>query len=389
MPYIKREIEEEIKNMASSYPVVTLIGPRQSGKTTVARKLFADKSYVSLENIDERTLAQEDPKGFLDRFPNGCIIDEIQREPSILSYIQTIIDNEDIKGKYILTGSHQLKLSENINQSLAGRTAILTLLPLTISELQKANVNIELDDYLFNGMYPRIYKDKLDPTKLYKNYTQTYLERDVRQIINLKDLSLFQKFLKLCAGRIGQVLSASNISNEVGVSHKTIQNWLSVLEASFIIFRLPPYFENFGKRVIKSPKLYFTDIGLATYLLDINDVSQISRDPLRGSLVENMIILDIYKTFLNKGMAPPLYFYRDSQKNEVDLIIKSGNSLMPIEIKSSKTFQVSFLKNLEYFHKLAANKAENGLLIYNGEQEQQIRSNKIINYKNTASHIFK
>ncbi len=386
MSYIKREIEEEFKSMSSCYPVVSLIGPRQSGKTTLVKKIFPQKPYVNLENIDERNFAKEDPRGFLNRFSQGCVLDEIQREPSILSYIQTIVDSEDVKGKYILTGSHQLSLSENINQSLAGRTAILKLLPLTISELETAKPNMTLDEHLFYGSYPRIFKDGLNPTKLYRDYVGTYLERDVRQIINLKDLTLFQKFLKICAGRIGQIFSSSAISNEIGVSHHTIQNWLSVLEASFIVFRLAPYYENFGKRVVKSPKLYFTDVGLASYLLDINDVSQIQRDPLRGSLVENMVILDIYKTFINKGIEPPLYYFRDHNGHEVDLIVKSGNSLIPIEIKSSKTFQPSFLENLEYFKKLTT-KAKDGFLIYSGDQEQQVKSFRVVKYQNASRYV--
>ena len=359
--------------MANAYPIVTVLGPRQSGKTTLVRRLFSHKPYVSLENPDDRQFAEQDPRGFLETYPDGAILDEIQRLPILLSYLQGIVDNQSTKGLFILTGTHQHELHESVSQSLAGRTAILTLLPLCLSELPIELQNQELDYYLYHGMYPRIYRDKLEPTKFYRNYLQTYIERDVRKMVNIKDLSLFQRFIKLCASRVGQLFNASNISNELGVSSNTVQHWLSILEASFVVYRLQPYFENFGKRMIKSPKLYFTDVGLATYCLDIHKQEQLARDPLRGNLVENFVMSEFIKQRTNRGLEFNGYFYRDSNDREVDLLIKSGNQLIPIEIKSSKTFHPDFLKGLHYFKDIAKDRFTKGFLIYAGEREQRIQ----------------
>ncbi len=382
MNFLHRSIEPELLEMSKSYPVVTVIGPRQSGKTTLVRAFFPGKPYVSLENEDERTIAENDPRRFLAKYPNGAIFDEIQRAPILLSYIQGIVDEVRLNGMFILTGSHQLRLHESITQSLAGRTAILKLLPLSLSELQKNNATLALDDQILHGMYPRIFKEKINPTKYYRDYVQTYVERDVRQIINVKDLKTFQHFLKLCAGRIGQVFNSHNLSNELGISHSTVLNWLSVLEASFLIFRLQPYYENLGKRTIKAPKLYFTDVGLAAYLLDISSAEQVSRDPLRGCLVENMVVLECVKHQLNQGKDPSLYYYRDSNQHEVDLIYKAGHALVPIEIKSSMTFNSEFLKGLVYFQNVAPARVSNGFLVYAGQQEQAIKGFNVINYHN-------
>ncbi len=384
---LKREIASEVLEMAKAYPVVTLLGPRQSGKTTLSKALFPDKAYVSLEDLDERSFAETDPKGFLARFKEGAIFDEIQRVPTLLSFMQGVVDKADKKGFFILTGSHQLALHESVSQSLAGRTAILKLLPFEINEIASITQQFNVDEYIYHGLYPRIYKDNLQPTKFYRDYVQTYLERDVRQMINVKDLALFQQFLKLCAGRTGQLFNSHNISNELGISYHTVSNWLSILEASFVIFRLQPYFENFGKRIIKSPKIYFTDVGLATYLLDITAVEQVSRDPLRGSLVENLVISEFIKNRLNKGFEPSFYFYRDSNQNEVDLIFKDGNHLVPIEIKASQTFHSQFLKGLEYFKSLTKERCKKGILIYSGEQEQRLNDFYIYNFKHVGQAL--
>lgn len=378
--FIARDISAEILSMANYYPVITIVGPRQSGKTTLVKHLFKDKPYVSLENIDEQNFALSDPREFLARFPNGVILDEIQKCPELLSYIQGIVDDKNINGMYVLTGSHQLSLHNSISQSLAGRTAVLKLLPLSIAELTNANITLTLDNYLLSGGYPRIFTNEINPTKYYRDYVQTYIERDVRHITNIKDLKIFQHFIKLCAGRIGQVFNSSNLSNELGVSHSTIRNWLSVLEASFVVFHLPAYFENFNKRIIKSSKLYFSDLGLASYLLGISNIEQISRDPLRGGLVENLAILEFFKSSLNQGIAPDFYFFRESNNNEVDLIIKKSTNLYPVEIKSSSTFNQQMLKNLLYFK--AITNCQNGTLIYSGEQEQKINNTEVINFKN-------
>lgn len=297
------------------------------------------------------------------------------------------MDNRDQKGMFILTGSHQLELHEAIAQSLAGRTALLTLLPLSIDELVKANIDLSLDEYLLKGGYPRIHKDNLDPTKAYRNYFQTYVERDLRQLINIKDLVQFERFFRICAGRIGCELDLTAVGNEVGASSHTVKHWISILEASFILFCLQPYFENFGKRMIKSPKLYFVDVGLALYLLGIENLVQISRDPLRGHLVENLVVVELMKARLNQGLDPNLYYYRDVQKNEVDVIFKNGNNLIPIEIKSSKTYNSEFIEKLVLFQKLAKERAPKGFLIYAGDQEQKVHSIQLLNFKNASRSI--
>lgn len=374
-------MEVELLSAAKEYPVVTVTGPRQAGKTTLVKDAFPNKIYINLEAPDIRAAAEEDPRAFLQSLPEGGILDEIQRVPSLLSYIQTIIDEHPVPGLFILTGSHQLALHEAITQSLAGRTAILNLLPLTISELASANIELSLNDYLLNGFLPRIYANPMNPTKAYRNYLQTYIERDVRQILHVRDLKTFQHFIRLCAGRVGSVLNKESLGNELGISSHTINQWLSVLEASFIITQITPYFENFGKRVIKSPKLFFTDVGLVTYLLGIENIEQLTRDPLRGFLVENLIVLELIKTRLNKGLEPQLYFYRDQHQNEVDVIYKQSNELIPIEIKASQTYHSQFIKNINYYGSIAGSRVKKGYVVYAGTHEQTIGNVQIINFK--------
>lgn len=378
-----RDLTAEIQELANSYPVVTILGPRQSGKTTITKMTFPEKAYVSLEDLDTRQLALSDPRGFLSRYPNGAILDEVQKAPELLSYIQTVVDADTRKGLFILTGSAQLELYQGITQTLAGRTSILTLLPMSLIELKNACISLSLNQTIIHGGYPRIYNDNLNPTKAYKNYFQTYVERDLRQLINIKDLTQFEHFCKILAGRIGCLLNMEEIGNELGISSHTVKHWISILEASFIVFRLQPYFENFGKRIIKSPKIYFIDVGLACYLLGIEDENQLSRDPARGHLVENLVITELLKARFNKGLDPNLYFYRDQQKNEVDVIYKHGHELIPIEIKSSMTFNSSFLKSLNFFQKLNPERSTRGFLIYAGDQEQNIQSFTLLNYNNS------
>lgn len=298
-----------------------------------------------------------------------------------------IVDQTNIKGMFILTGSHQLVLHQAISQSLAGRVGLLNLYPMSLAELSLAGISLPIDEQLYHGFYPRIYQDKLNPTKAYRNYVQTYLEKDVRLISEIKNLIQFQTFMKLCAGRVGQVIEYSSLSNEIGVSSNTIKHWLSILEASFIIFRLPPYFENFGKRLIKSPKLYFTDVGLATYLLDIEQPKQVTRDPLRSFLIENLVILELIKYRANRGLEPHLYYYRDNHQHEVDIIIKQGNQLIPVEIKSAQTFTKQFLKGLHYFQNLVGERASKGYLIYCGTQQQDIDNIKLLNYMHSTAML--
>jgi uncharacterized protein len=377
-----RCIVDELIETAAHYPVVALLGPRQSGKTTIVTAVFKDKAYVSLEDPDERLLAETDPRAFLARFPKGAILDEVQRVPELLSYIQTIVDKAGQNGLFILTGSHQMQLQASISQSLAGRIGLLSLYPLSMAELKLANIELTLDSQILHGFYPRVYNEHLNPTKAYRNYLHTYVEKDVRAISEIKNLVLFQKFLKLCAGRIGRILDYTSLSSEVGVSVNTITHWLSVLEASFLIFRLTPYYENLGKRVIKSPKLYFTDVGLAAYLLEIETLSQLERDPLRGHLFENLVVMELVKNRINQGLDPNLYYFRDSNQNEVDVVFRRGNQLVPVEIKSAKTFNKSFLKGIKYFKNLLGDRVEAAYLIYAGEAEQALGDVKLINYKN-------
>ncbi len=383
---IKRQLLNEMLQSAKEYPVVTLIGPRQAGKTTLVKMAFPDYDYCNLENPEIRALALTDPNALFSRFSGKCIFDEIQRVPELLSYIQVKVDEDDMhgngKGRFILTGSHQLQLHQSISQSLAGRTAILRLLPLSIRELMQAGVKIDKFEIMYRGFLPRIYKDNMNPTRVYRNYCETYIERDVRQLINLKDLTTFTKFIKLLAGRVGQIVNLSSMANDTGVSSNTLKSWLGVLEASFIIFKLEPYYENFGKRVIKSPKIYFTDIGLLIYLLGIENPSQIERDPLYGSIFENLVITEALKARYNRGKAHNLYYYRTSKGNELDLIYKRGRELVPVEIKSSMTFHQGFTKGITFFHNLSKESAR-GFVIYSGELAYESESYNLINYVDT------
>ena len=364
---IKRHIESEFLQLLGEYPVVTLLGPRQAGKTTLARKALPDYAYVNLEQPEVREFAQDDPKAFLAQFTGKVIFDEIQRVPELLSYLQVAIDARQANGLYVLTGSHQLALREAIVQSLAGRTAILHLLPFSIAELVENQMGFSrAEDYIYQGFLPRIYDQQQRPTPAYSNYYQTYVERDVRQLINLKDVAQFQKFMKLVAGRVGQLMDYSSLAGDVGVSATTIKYWLSILEASFILYKLAPYFENFGKRAIKSPKYYFVDTGLLCFLLGIENPAQVARDPLIGQLFENLVVIDFVKNRYNNGKLDNLYFFRDSNGLEADLLFQQGRQLVPIEIKSSSTYKPELLKGLKRIIELSPQMV-NPHLIYAGE----------------------
>ena len=380
---IKRELGEELKASASQYPVVTVTGPRQSGKTTLVQKYFPKHQYYNLEEPDVREIAQTDPRGFLAGGQNGLILDEIQRAPELLSYIQGIVDKQKKHGQFILTGSRNFELMESVTQSLAGRTALLCLLPLSIQELKTAGLRGAPDEYLLKGFYPRVHAESLDPTKAYRSYYQTYIERDLRALIHLRDLSLFQKFVRLCAGRVGNIFNASALASEVGVSVPTIHSWISILRESYIIFLLQPYYANVKKRLIKSPKLYFYDVGLAAYLLGIENERQMSRDPLRGALFENMVVLELVKYRVNRGLDENLYFFRDERRHEVDAVIKTGRALTAVEIKSSATFHADFLKGLKYFEKLFKTKTARPIVIHAGD-EYQGKEFMVLNYQNAA-----
>lgn len=365
---IIRSITSEFLTQLREYPIVTVIGPRQAGKTTLVRAALPEYEYVSLETPETRQFALDDPKAFLKRYAGNVIFDEVQRVPHLLSYLQGIVDQSGQQGQFVLTGSHQLELRAAITQSLAGRTGILHLLPLSIAELTAADIRFDdFAEYIHHGFLPRIYDQQQRPYTAYANYYQTYVERDVRQLIHLKDANLFEKFIKLLAGRVGQIINYQSLASDVGVDSKTIKQWLSILEASFIVFALPPYFENFGKRVIKSPKYYFTDTGLLSYLLDIEKSSQVSRDPLMGSLFENLVVLEALKTRYNQGLTANLYFFRDYQGNEIDLLFKSGSQLTGVEIKAAATWNSSFKKGLQRFAESNA-ALTRSYVVYSGER---------------------
>jgi hypothetical protein len=376
---ITRDITDELLQSAAEYPVVTILGPRQSGKTTLARMTFPNKLYFSLEDPDVRMAAEADPRGFLGRMEGGGILDEVQRLPVLLSYIQGMVDKTRKRGRFILTGSHQPQLHEAISQSLAGRTAMLTLWPFSLHELRRYDSELDPFDLIRRGFFPRLHEQELEPRRFFNGYLQTYFERDVRALIQLRDLSQFQKFITLLAGRVGQVVNLASLGNDVGASSTTIRNWLSVLRASYVVVELPPFFENVQKRVIKSPKIYFTDVGLAAFLLGIHTAEQASRDPLRGNLYENLVIADIVKGALNKGIRPEIYFFRDSHGNEVDLLIREKGVLTPVEIKSAATFSTDFVKGLEWFKTLGIKRVTAGAVLHNGEQPFEVRGVRVFN----------
>lgn len=368
---IPRKITAELRLLLREYPVVTILGPRQAGKTTLARTALTDHAYSNLEDPETREIAATDPRAYLAQFSGPVIIDEIQRVPTLLSYIQTIVDDKKANGQFVLTGSHQLQLREAIGQSLAGRTAILQLLPLSIQELKAAGIEFpRFENYVFQGLLPRVHDQSQRPATAYANYFQTYVERDVRMLIQLKDAALFEKFMKLLAGRVGQLMDLQSLGNDVGVDSKTIRQWLSILEASFVIFKLPPHFENFGKRAIKSPKYYFIEPGLLCHLLGIRTPEQVSRDPLVGSLFENLVIIEAMKSFTHRGLPPALHFFRDNNGQEIDLLVGDGRYPLPIEIKSSSTFSQSLVTGLRRFQKANVTPAKRAGLIYNGKPMQ-------------------
>ena len=378
---IPRQQKQELLQQLGEYPIVTVLGPRQAGKTTLVRSALPDYDYVSLEDPETRELAHEDPRALLRRHSGKVIFDEIQRAPGLLSYLQVIVDEHKDNGQFVLTGSHQLQLREAITQSLAGRTGILHLLPLSIAEMKAAGIVFDrFADYLFHGFLPRVHDQAQRPHRAYGNYYQTYVERDVRQLIRLKDASLFEKFIKLLAGRVGQIMNYQSLANDLGVDGKTIKHWLSTLEASYLVFPLSPYHENFGKRTIKSPKYYFTEPGLLCYLLGISQKDQIDRDPLMGSLFENLVILEALKGRYNKGLTPNLYFFRDSQGNEIDLLYPSGRTLTGVEIKAASTWHSGFKKSLRNFSSKTAH-LSSAYVVYSGEPIDFSDGIKAINYR--------
>jgi predicted AAA+ superfamily ATPase len=364
---IAREIQFNIDELAKGFPVVAVTGPRQSGKTTFIRSSFSEYSYFNLESPDTLQLIESDAGGFIRANSDNIIIDEIQRAPSLMSYLQVVSDEKNVMGNFIISGSENLLLSEKISQSLSGRAAYAVLYPLSISELMLAKrLSHSLEEQIFTGFYPAVYDRNANPSIYYDQYIATYTERDLRQIGNVSDLSGFRKFLGLLAGRIGQPINYESLGNDAGISARTIERWLSILEASYLIFRLQPYYRNYGKRLTKTPKIYFTDTGLACRLLGINAPEQLKQHYLRGGLFENMCIMEVKKYLANHPTFAELYFFRDHHGNEVDLIIEQGDGLIPIEIKSGASFSKAYTKGLDYFKRIAdANQAKNSPAIKN------------------------
>lgn len=376
---IQREIRAKVLELSKYYPILTITGPRQSGKTTLVKQLFPDKPYVLLENPDVRQRAEDDPLSFLDKYPNGAILDEVQNTPFLFSYLQGIVDeNKEIK--FVLSGSQNFLLLEQINQSLAGRTAIIKLLPFSLEEL-KLGVNSDPFSSIFKGMYPPIYDRKIPPTDFYNNYIQTYVERDVRKIKNIGNLSDFRRFLSLCAGRVGQLLNLNSLATECGVSLNTTKSWISILEASYILYRLQPHHKNFNKRLVKRPKLYFYDTGLACNLLRIKSKEDLDIHFARGNLFENFILNELLKNRWNKGEHSDLYFWRDKHGKEIDCILEKSNELLAIEIKAGKTYRIDFFKNLDYWRKISGKKAESTYVIYAGDESDKHAKGTLLSWK--------
>lgn len=379
--YIHRELSSVLEEAYRYFSVITVTGPRQSGKTTLIRNLFPHLPYYSLESLDIRSFAENDPIAFLNQNEEGMILDEVHNAPDLLSYIQGIVDEHPDK-RYILSGSSQFAMLKRVTQSLAGRTAVFELMPLSYSETKDLTADVPLDKLLFNGFYPAIYSGRNVPEFLYPAYMKTYLDRDVRDLLQIKDMMQFHIFIKLCAGRIGSLFKASELANEIGVSPNTITSWLSVLQASYIVTLLPPYFENTSKRLTKMPKLYFLDTGLACYLLGIESPEQLSRDKMRGALFENFVVTEALKQRYNQGKESNLYFYRDSNQNEIDLLLKSNTRLYGIEIKSSMTYHKDFEKALKRIDEWVKAPVDGKAVVYAGNFENTAGEIKLLNYTN-------
>lgn len=387
---IPRHLQPVLLSRAKQYPVVTVTGPRQSGKTTLCHQTFPDKPYTNLERPDLRGFARSDPRAFLAQFKEqGAVLDEIQRVPELLSWIQAEVDEKKQMGQFILTGSHQFDLSREISQSLAGRTTLLKLLPLSLSELNQKELKFtfDTDHLLHKGGYPRIYEQNLDAAMVLGDYFETYVQRDLRELIQLKNIQLFEKFVRLLAGRSGQTVNMQSLANDVGVSGNTINDWVSLLEASFIVFRLPPWFANIGKRLTKSPKLYFYDVGLAAWLIGITRVEHMATHPLRGHLFENMVVLEVLKNIHNKGDKPTVYFYRDSQKNEADIVIESGDGIRIIEVKSAQTVPSGAMKPTRKVADILGDRVKSMTLVYGGDEYQKRSDFEVLPYRDIGSWL--
>lgn len=375
---IPRLVARKVLELSRGYPALAITGPRQSGKTTLARALFPDKPYLSLENPDTRRYAEEDPRSFLEKYRGGAIFDEVQRCPDLFSYLQGILDDSSETGRFVLTGSQQFGLLSRITQSLAGRVAMIELLPFSLVEVYK--VRPALDEVLFTGLYPPVHDRKLDPTTWYASYVQTYVERDVRQLINVRDLASFQRFVRLCAGRTGQLLNLSQLAADTGITHNTARAWLSILQAGYIVYLLPPHHRNFNKRIIKTPKLYFFDTGLAAWLLGIQSAMQVETHPLRGALFETLIITEMIKARAHRGLPSNLYFWRDREGHEVDVVVDEAGRLLPVEIKSGATLSSDWYEGLRYFAALQAPGPPRSYLVYGGPEGLKRQGTQVLSW---------
>jgi len=385
---IIRDAEQTIRSLLKGFPVLTLTGPRQSGKTTLARAIFSDRPYATLEDPDTRLAAQDDPRSFLERFPDGAVLDEVQRCPHLLSYLQAIVDNDRRMGRYLLTGSQQFGLMSGITQSLAGRTAFVELLPFSLAELTRAGkIPTSVDDMLLTGCYPPLYDRDVPPSAWFGAYVTAYVERDVRQMLKIQELETFQRFVRLCAGRIGQLLNLSSLATECGITHNTAKAWISVLEASYLVFLLRPHHANFNKRLVKMPKLYFYDVGLVSWLLGIRTSEHMTTHPLRGAIFENFVIAELAKSRLNKGERPQMYFWRDSNGNEIDVIVDQGTRLMPIEIKSGKTLTGEAFAGLNKWRDLAGDAVTEPTVMYGGTDNYSRNGIRVVGWDKVGNYV--
>lgn len=378
---IIRDITQKVTEALDKFPIVAVIGPRQSGKTTLCQMLKPAYSYVNLEDISVRSFAKSDPKGFLETYKNGVIIDEIQYVPDLFSYLQVYTDQRQINGEYLITGSQHFLMSQHISQSLAGRVAVFNLLPFSIGELKNGQFVFESwETYLLNGSYPRKWNNTIDAFDFYDNYLKTYVERDVRLLKNIMNLDIFQKFIRLLAGRTGQLFNQSSLGNELGIDNKTVNAWMTLLEASFIAFRLPPYHDNFSKKIVKTPKVYFYDTGLLSYLLGVRTLHDLDIHFAKGQLFENFILIELIKKAWHNNTHEKCYFWRDSSGHEIDLLVEDGLKLRAIEVKSSKTIHSDFFKNLKKFEKIKPDVIS--YLVYGGQEFQKRTDGIVIGFNN-------
>ena len=384
--YLNRNIESIIKEASQYFSVISVTGPRQSGKSTLIKHLFPDVPKYSLKDVNVREFAEHDPVAFLHQHPKGMFIDEVQKVPLLLEYIQGIVDdNPDCQ--FLLTGSSNFELLQSLSESLPGRAGVFELLPMTYQETVATAQSQPLDEFLYNGLYPAICARKNKAHLFYPSYVKTYLERDVRDVLRIKDQMQFMKFMKLCAARIGSLFNASEIASQLGVDSKTVSHWLSVLQASYLVTLLPPYYENISKRLVKSPKLYFNDPGLACFLLDIESSRQLARDKMRGAIFENYVVMEIIKHRYNRGLLNGVYFYRDSNQNEVDILLKEEGEITAIEVKSSMTYHTSFEETISKLSEWINTPIINKLIIYTGDFENTSGNIKLLNYKNLQSYL--